>query len=295
MKGCVTKMMFKNRERIWVAGAGGQVGRDFVRLLEKAEEVELIPTDIGDVDITDGDSVRLFMEMNRPEIIVNCVGMTDILACEENKDDAFRINALGARNLSVAARSFRSRIVQISTDDVFDGTTEQPYDEFDTPVPNSVYGKSKLAGENFVRSIAPKYLILRSSWVYGEGKNFVTDVLRKIENGETIQVEQGYASPTSALEAARMILRLLEEEAYGTYHATCQGVCSRYEFARKIAQLSGKEAKIEEMAVRRNLLRPRYAVLDNLMLRISGIEMMQPWEAALEEYIRGIRQNGKKS
>ena len=207
MKGCVTKMMFKNRERIWVAGAGGQVGRDFVRLLEKAEEVELIPTDIGDVDITDGDSVRLF-----PEIIVNCVGMTDILACEENKDDAFRINALGARNLSVAARSFRSRIVQISTDDVFDGTTEQPYDEFDTPVPNSVYGKSKLAGENFVRSIAPKYLILRSSWVYGEGKNFVTDVLRKIENGETIQVEQGYASPTSALEAARMILRLLEEE-----------------------------------------------------------------------------------
>lgn len=165
-------MMFKNRERIWVAGAGGQVGRDFVRLLEKAEEVELIPTDIGDVDITDGDSVRLFMEMNRPEIIVNCVGMTDILACEENKDDAFRINALGARNLSVAARSFRSRIVQISTDDVFDGTTEQPYDEFDTPVPNSVYGKSKLAGENFVRSIAPKYLILRSSWVYGEGKNF---------------------------------------------------------------------------------------------------------------------------
>lgn len=110
------------------------------------------------------------MEMNRPEIIVNCVGMTDILACEENKDDAFRINALGARNLSVAARSFRSRIVQISTDDVFDGTTEQPYDEFDTPVPNSVYGKSKLAGENFVRSIAPKYLILRSSWVYGEGK-----------------------------------------------------------------------------------------------------------------------------
>ena len=121
------------------------------------------------------------------------------------------------------------------------------------------------------------------------------DVLRKIENGETIQVEQGYASPTSALEAARMILRLLEEEAYGTYHATCQGVCSRYEFARKIAQLSGKEAKIEEMAVRRNLLRPRYAVLDNLMLRISGIEMMQPWEAALEEYIRGIGQNGKKS
>ncbi len=115
------------------------------------EEVELIPTDIGDVDITDGDSVRLFMEMNRPEIIVNCVGMTDILACEENKDDAFRINALGARNLSVAARSFRSRMVQISTDDVFDGTTEQPYDEFDTPVPNSVYGKSKLAGENFVR------------------------------------------------------------------------------------------------------------------------------------------------
>lgn len=280
-------MMFNSRERIWVAGAGGQVGRDFVRLLEKSEEVEMLPTDIGDVDITDAESVRLFMEMNRPEIIVNCVGMTDLKACEENKDEAFRINALGARNLSVAARSFRSRMVQISTDDVFDGAAQHPYDEFDTTVPCSIYGKSKLAGENFVRSIAPKYLIIRSSWVYGEGKNFVTDVLDKAEREEHVTVTQGYASPTSALEVARTMLRLLGEEAYGTYHATCQGVCSRQEFAAKILQLAGKEAKIEVVDEQQEILRPRYAVLDNLMLRISRMELLPSWEQALEEYLCG--------
>lgn len=278
-------MMFKNRERIWVAGAGGQVGRDFVRLLEKSEEVEMLPTDIGDVDITDAESVRLFMEMNRPEIIVNCVGMTDLMACEENKDEAFCINALGARNLSVAARSFRSRMVQISTDDVFDGSAQCPYDEFDPPRPCSVYGKSKLAGENFVRSIAPKYLIIRSSWVYGEGRNFVTDVLNRAERGEQILVEQGYASPTSALEVARTMLMLLKEEAYGTYHATCQGVCSREEFAEKILQLSGKKAEVRVTETNRELLRPRYAVLDNLMLRISKMELLPSWEQALEAYL----------
>lgn len=280
-------MMFNSRERIWVAGAGGQVGRDFVRLLEKSEEVEMLPTDIGDVDITDAESVRLFMEMNRPEIIVNCVGMTDLKACEENKDEAFRINALGARNLSVAARSFRSRMVQISTDDVFDGAAQHPYDEFDTTVPCSIYGKSKLAGENFVRSIAPKYLIIRSSWVYGEGKNFVTDVLDKAEREGHVTVTQGYASPTSALEVARTMLRLLGEEAYGTYHATCQGVCSRQEFAAKILQLAGKEAKIEVVDEQQEILRPRYAVLDNLMLRISRMELLPSWEQALEEYLCG--------
>lgn len=280
-------MMFSSRERIWVAGAGGQVGRDFVHLLEKSEEVEMLPTDIGDVDITDAESVRLFMEMNRPEIIVNCVGMTDLRACEENKDDAFRINALGARNLSVAARSFRSRMVQISTDDVFDGTAQHPYDEFDAPTPCSIYGKSKLAGENFVRSIAPKYLIIRSSWVYGEGKNFVTDVLDRADRDGQVTVTQGYASPTSALEVARTMLRLLGEEAYGTYHATCQGVCSRQEFAEKILQFTGKKAEVKVVDMQQEILRPRYAVLDNLMLRISRMELLPSWEQALEEYLCG--------
>lgn len=278
-------MMFRNRERIWVAGAGGQVGRDFVRLLEKSEEVEMLPTDIGDVDITDAEAVKLFMEMNRPEIVVNCVGMTDLQACEENKDDAFRINALGARNLSVAARSFRSRMVQISTDDVFDGTAKKPYDEFDTPNPCSVYGKSKLAGENFVRSIAPKYLVIRSSWVYGEGKNFVTDVLEKARKGEAIQVEPGTASPTSALLVARTMLQLLREEAYGTYHVTCQGVCTREKFAKEILRLAGMEAQVT--MADREMLRPRYAVLDNLMLRISRMELLSTWEEALADYLRG--------
>lgn len=283
--------MFNNNERIWIVGAQGQVGKAFSKLLDTTE-VELLPTDIEDVDITNGDSVRIFMDMNRPEVIINCAGMTDLYACEENKDEAFRINALGARNLSVAARSFRARMVQMSTDDVFDGTSHTPYDEFDLPSPCSIYGKSKLAGENFVKDIAPKHLIIRSSWVYGEGNNFVTRTLNNLRKGEEIQVSSSqFASPTSADELAKVIYMLLEEEAYGTYHATCQGFCSRCEFAEKIAELSGMEAKVNQTLAPETgdaLLRPHYAILDNLMLRISNLSIPIHWEDALKNYMDKI-------
>lgn len=281
--------MFDNHERIWVAGAQGQVGSAFVSLLNQSE-VELLPTDREDVDITNADSVRMFMDMNRPEIIINCVGMTDILACQENREDAFRVNALGARNLSVAARSYSARMVQMSTDDVFNGKSAVPYDEFDTPSPISIYGKSKMAGENFVKDIAPKHLIIRSSWVYGNGNNFVSRTLEQARSGEEIVVTSGqFASPTSAAQVAKVLYHLLEEEAYGTYHATCQGFCSRFEFAKKIIDLAGYRVGVRQELQSGSLeatLRPPYAVLDNLMLRISGLPVPPPWEVCLENYLK---------
>lgn len=278
--------MFERQERIWVAGAQGQVGSAFAQLLDRTE-VELLLTDLEDVDITNADSVRTFVDMNRPQVIINCVGMTDITQCQENKDDAFRVNALGARNLSVAARSRSARLVQISTDDVFDGKNTAPYDEFDVPAPLSIYGKSKLAGENFVKEIAPKHLIIRSSWVYGNGKNFVTDVLEQARLGKEITVAGGqFASPTSAADVAEIIYTLLGEEAYGTYHATCQGYCSRFEFAKKIVELSGYPVTVKEEAPNEErVLRPSYAVLDNLMLRISGLCVPPPWEESLWHFL----------
>lgn len=280
--------MWNKNERIWLVGAQGQVGKAFAKLLT-AGEVELLPTDVEDVDITDSESVRIFMDMNRPEIIINCAGMTDIRECEEHKDEAFCINALGPRNLSVAARSFRARMVQISTDDVFGGGAERPWDEFDLPSPVSVYGKSKLAGERFVKEISPKHLILRSSWVYGEGSNFVTQTLAKAKNHLDIQVPSGqFASPTSADEVAKVLYLLLDQNAYGTYHAACQGFCSRYEFARKILELSKASSKITQIHAMDSpdaLLRPSYTVLDNLMLRISGLPVPVHWEEALKAYL----------
>lgn len=280
--------MFHRNERIWLVGAQGQVGSAFLGLLD-TDEVELLPTDQEDVDITNSESVRLFMDMNRPEIIINCAGMTSLMDCEENKEDAFRVNALGPRNLSVAARSFRARMVQFSTDDVFDGKSQSPYDEFDPPSPVSVYGKSKLAGENFVKELAPKHLIIRSSWVYGKGNNFVTQILERIQKGYEVQASCGqFASPTSAVEVAKTIYLLLEKEAYGTYHATCQGYCSRYDFARKIAELCGSHGQILKTPTSQSpdaFLRPSYTVLDNLMLRISGLPTPVHWEQALKQYL----------
>lgn len=280
--------MFSRHERIWVVGSKGQVGSAFVDLLDQAE-VELLATDIDDVDTTDMDSVRLYMDMNRPEVIINCTGLTNIMTSQKNKDQAFRVNALAARNLSVAARSFSARMVQISTDDVFPGNSQVPYDEFDVPSPISVYGKSKLAGENFVKDIAPKHLIIRSSWVYGNGRNFVTKTLEQAARGEDIVVTSGqFASPTSAKDVATVIYRLLADEAYGTYHATCQGFCSRYEFAKKIVELAGYDVNVhQELSSNdtEDALRPPYSVLDNLMLRISGMGLLPPWEESLKEYL----------
>lgn len=280
--------MFDNQERIWLVGAQGQVGRAFVKLLDLTS-VKLFSTDIEDVDITDAAAVKLFTEINRPQIIINCAGLTDLKACEDDKDHAFQVNALGARNLSVAARTVNARMVQISTDDVFNGKLNTPFNEFDTPKPVSVYGKSKLAGENFVKDITPKHLIIRSSWVYGQGNNFLSTVLNKAKAGEEIIVPSGqFATPTPATEVAKAIYALTNQDCYGTYHVVCQGFCSRYEFAKQITELAHLPAKITQQfdtSDHENILRPNYSVLDTMMLRISGFASLPDWKESLKDYI----------
>lgn len=280
--------MLMKHEKVWIVGAQGQVGSAFAELLDRTE-IDVLMTDIDDVDITNLEEVKVYAEMNRPDVIINCAGIRGIEFCEANKDLAYKVNALGARNLSVAARSVHAEMVQISTDDVFDGKAQEPYDEFSVATPSSIYGKSKLAGEEFVKSIASKYLIIRSSWVYGNGDNFVTDLLKKAKTQKQIQIACGQlASPTSAVEVAKTIYRLINSDAYGTYHAVCQGFCSRYEFARKIMELVHSDTEIVEKMVsddKEISMRPSNAVLDNLMLRISGIELPKEWTEALKNYL----------
>lgn len=280
--------MIANQERIWIVGSQGRVGSAFADLLDTTE-VEVFPTDIGEVDITDHEAVSVFLEINRPDVIINCAGLTDVDYCESHKEEAFRVNALGARNLSVAARRYSARMVQISTDDIFDGQSEKPYDEFDVPNPISIYGKSKLAGEQFVKELSPKHLIVRSSWVYGGGNDYVMELLQEARKQNAVTVAAGQtASPTSAKEVAKTIYRLLERDAYGTYHAVCQGACSRCEFAQKVLQLAGIKTEVVEthpQEMPKTALRPAYTVLDDLMLRISGIEVPVYWTEALKEYM----------
>ncbi len=221
-------------QKIWICGAKGQIGQAINEIIDKLE-FKVLDTDIDDLDITDTDEVLRFGEMNRPDIIINCAGLTNIEECENDISKAYKVNALGARNLSIIARKLEAKLVHISTDDVFDGKSDQPYNEFDQTRPQTAYGKSKLAGEQYVKEFTYKHFIIRSTWVYGLGNNFINDLLEKVNKGESLAIASDqFGSPTSAKELARFILHLIDTNEYGTYHATNKGVCSRYEFAHEI-------------------------------------------------------------
>ena len=192
--------------KIWICGAGGRVGRKMTDILA-SRPVELLLTDADSVDITDSEAVMEYAHINRPHYIVNCAGLTDVAMCEENKEEAFKVNALGARNLSVAARMGKARMIQLSTDDVFDGSGQTPYTEFDTPNPQTVYGKSKLAGENFVKEFCNRHIIVRSSWIFGEGSSYFSKILKLAGEGKTIYAASDQtAAPTGASELAEKII-----------------------------------------------------------------------------------------
>lgn len=274
--------------KIWIVGSGSQIGTAINEVADPLE-MEIFNTDKDELDITDTDSVISFGEINRPDIIINCAAITSLSACKENPEEAFRVNALGARNLCIVARKISAKIVQLSTDDVFDGKSTVPYTEFDTPNPVTVYGRSKRAGENYVKEFTHKHFIIRSNWVYGkEGKNYVNFILDKALKGEDIVVKrEQYGSPTSAKDLARLILHLVHTNEYGTYHATCKDSCSRLEFAREIVRLAGIEnIKIsEEKSDTSAAFRPDFAVLDNFILRIINVYEMPTWKESLKEYI----------
>lgn len=281
-------------DRIWVTGAYGRLGTELNKLLD-CRDFELLDTDVDDVDITDASEVVAFADRNHPSTIINCAGMTDVDACEADPEKAFRVNALGARNLAIAARKTGARMIQISTDDVFDGKGNQPYNEFSPASPITAYGKSKLAGEMFVREFAPKHMIIRSGWVYGHGDNFAARMMRQADSGQPIPVpDDQFGCPTSSRELAGLVISLMNTYEYGLYHGVCQGSCSRYEFAQELFRLLGKDVRLvptPAAEIPGAAQRPAYSVLDNFMLRVSGIHKMACWKSALAEYVRDI---GKK-
>jgi len=278
-----------SRKVIWIAGSSGSLGQDISRHLP-SEEYDLLETDI-DLDITILETVKHFMDMHRPEVVINCAGFTDLDACEQDIVSAYKVNALGARNLAAASRKIGAKIIYISTDDVFAGDKAKALTEFDMPTPISVYGKSKLAGEDMVRELNPKHLIVRSSWVYGENPNsYVEKILREAKTTEVIEAPNDQiSSPTSAKALAEFIVSAIESTEYGTYHASCEGSCTRYEFAKTIIELAGLSEKVTVNAgLLENLghaFEVRCTLLRNLMMEMTGIYHMPHWKTALTEYI----------
>lgn len=280
--------------KVWIVGSNGQIGTAINEVIEPLE-IEVLNTDKDEVDITNTNDVISFGEINRPDVIINCAAITNTYACEADRDQAFRVNALGPRNLCIVARKIGAKVVQISTDDVFDGNSERPYNEFDHTNPKTVYGCSKKAGEDYVKEFTHKHFIIRSNWVYGRnGVNFVNDFLaNSAKEGSLSVASDQLGSPTSAKELARAILYLIETSEYGTYHITCKGVTSRYEFAQAIKDEMGLTTKITPVAGKElldDVVRPAYAVLDNFILRLVNGYQMSNWQVALQEYLAEIKE-----
>jgi len=281
--------------KILVTGCRGQLGQELYRQIEARkqarEEFHLLATDVDTLDITDAIQVENMVKREKPDVIINTAAYTKVDACETDEQTAFRVNALGARNLAVAAYNIGAKILQVSTDYVFDGTGNTPLREYAPVNPQSVYGKSKALGEQLVMTTNPRYFILRTAWLYGEGPNFVRTILKlAAERDELKVVDDQVGTPTSTVDLARCILDLIQTEHYGIYHGTCQGECTWYQFARMILELKGikiivKPVSTEELNL--TAKRPAYSVLENFMLEMIGLNTFRRWEEALAEYLRG--------
>lgn len=268
------------------------------QLLMDQKEYELYRTDafadtegkVMALDITDETSVSNCIAQIKPDIIINCAAMTAVDLCETEQEKAYKINALGPKYLAEGAEKSGAKLIHVSTDYVFDGEASTPYTEEDTPNPTSAYGRTKQAGDEFVMAHCKKYFILRTAWVYGEGKNFVKTMLRLAENGNKVRVvSDQYGTPTSALELARAIVFLMETQGYGIYHATCEGRTSWYEFAIAIFKEAGKEVEVEAIPTSEfptPTKRPMFSVLDNKALRERHCYSMMDWQEALNEYFK---------
>ena len=289
-------------KKIIITGCNGQLGRAVNKLCESSSEYELINTDFGvdgtrNLDITNLDSVLSLVKEVNPYAIINCAAHTNVDACEVQIDAARKINALGPRNLSIAATQAGAKLVHISTDYVFPGDADTPYTEFDTPAPKAMYGITKLEGENFVRQFAKNYFIIRTAWLYGDGKNFVKTMLRLSENHDTVSVvNDQIGSPTSAEELAKAIFYLLPTDNYGLFHGTCEGRCSWADFTKEIFRLAGKNTVVNPVTSKQykemnpaSADRPHFSVLENYMLKLTGDYMFADWEKAIYKYINDMQ------
>lgn len=285
-------------KKIIVTGCNGQLGiainKQYAKQNAGNTEIELVNTDVAELDITNIDKVMELAREVKPYAIINCAAHTNVNACETDVDNAYRINAIGPRNLAIAATETGAKLVQVSTDYVFPGNADKPYVEFDTTSPLGVYGGSKLAGENFVKEFAKDYFIIRTAWLYGEGKNFVKTMLRLSETNDKVRVvNDQFGTPTSATELAKAIAHLVPTENYGVFHGTCEGSCSWADFTEEIFRLAGKKTIVEGITTEAynkdnptSAPRPAYSVLENYMLKLTTDFRFADWHDAIAEYLK---------
>lgn len=289
-------MLFE-KEHVIVFG-NGQLGNTFKLVLKSKNNIYSKIEDVN-VDISNCDFVsQLVFDKYEIDLTVNTAAVTNVDACELEEFQALEVNTLGSKYIAQNVACRGSKLIHISTDYVFPGTDPTPRKENDPVCPINAYGRTKWAGEVFVRALCPKHFIVRTAWLYGlHGKNFVKTILKKArETGRISVVADQYGSPTFANDLAEALLRLAQTEQYGTYHCTNAGVCSWFELASAAVDIAGipceKEAITTEEYRRRfpqSARRPMYSALDNA--KIAGVlgKPLRPWRDALEEFIEALQ------
>lgn len=275
---------------ILVTGAKGMVGSYLKEIYSKEE---LILTDVEELNICDKDQVFSMIEETRPQIVIHLAAETNVDKCEIEVDHAYRVNVLGTYFIALACQKYDLTMVYISTGGVFDGKKMAPYTEFDAPNPVSVYGKTKLEGENVVMSLLNKFFIIRAGWMIGGGKKdmkFVGKIVQLMKEREELSiVDDKFGTITYAKELVANIKELLKTNFYGIYHMANDGMCSRYDIALEIAKILGKNIKINRISSAAFPLpapRARSEALRNYKLELMGLNKMKPWKEALKNYLK---------
>jgi dTDP-4-dehydrorhamnose reductase len=271
--------------RILITGHRGQLGRELASLLPEATGF-----DLPEVDITDSDSAAGAIAEATPELVIHCAAMTNVDGAAKDPELAEKVNGLGTRNVAQAAARANAALAYISTNEVFDGTKGEPYVELDVPNPINAYGRSKLAGEQHVTAATPRFYVIRTSWVAAAGgRNFIHRIQQLADERGSLQVvTDEVASPTFVEDLAPAIVRLIATGRFGTYHLTNGGYCSRYDYARKILDLTGRgHVPIEPITLAqfsRPSTPPKFSPLANTAAAALGIEL-PPWEIGLRSFL----------
>ena len=291
-------------KKIMVTGVNGQLGHDVVRELRSRHYTNVIAIDINDLDITNEIDVKNFVFKHKPDIIMHNAAWTAVDKAEEFPDKVYSVNALGVKYLTEAAKETDAKFMYISTDYVFDGKGEMPFEVNSQKKGLSIYGKTKSQGEDFVISNLKKYWIIRISWVFGEnGNNFIKTMLKLAKSGKTelnIVCDQ-IGSPTYTSDLAKLMCNMIETNKYGIYHATNEGFCSWYEFAKYIFDVAGySNIKVNPVTTEEykrlnpnQADRPLNSRLSKKSLIDNGFELLPSWQDATKRYIEILKKKGE--
>ena len=277
--------------KVLITGSNGRLGPDLIDVLDGKHE--LIKTTSKSLDITDKDKVKDYIVNEHPDMVINSAAYTDVDGCETNQEMAYKVNGEGVKNLALACKLVDCPLVHISTDYVFNGENTKPWMEDDEVGPISIYGKSKLQGEEAIESILDKFFIIRTSWLYGiNGGNFPKTMLELAKTHDTLTVvTDEIGTPTYTLDLAQAIAELIETDYYGIYHITNSDYCSWFDFAKYIFEVKDIDVNVvpvtaEEFA--RPASRPHYSVLNNSYWIKNGFKSLRSYKEAIKDYLKHL-------